>query len=96
MKMEMKKINRIYTTILVIQASITLCSLAVASLGGVINHPYLAYFWYLGLIGIALTITTSLVVGTILALSQLLLRHSSRNGQKENQAWISRPKSARA
>lgn len=92
----MKKISHIYTTILTIELSITLSSLSVSSLGGVINHPYLAYFWYLALIGIAMILITSLLVGTILALSHLVLRQSSRDSQGEDHGWVSRPKSARA
>ena len=78
----MKQISNTYTTILTVQVSITLVSLFLSSLGGVLNNAYTTYFWYLAMIGMAMILATTLVIGTMLALSCLLIRHSSRNGPK--------------
>jgi hypothetical protein len=83
----MKQISKIYSTIFNIQVPITLILLLASSFGGVLNDPYLAYFWYLALIGVAMIFATSLVVGTILALSCIFFRYSSRNGQKGSRDW---------
>jgi hypothetical protein len=80
--MNMKQISNTYTTILTILVSITLISLLLSSLGGVLKNPHLAHFWYLALIGMIMILAISLVVGTMLALSCIFLRRSSRNGPK--------------
>jgi len=87
----MKKINKLYSTVIAIQLSITLSSLSVSSLGGVIKHPYLAYFWYLALIGIALIMATTLLAGLLLALSHAFHHRSSSDRARGNHDLLARP-----
>jgi len=47
---------------LILTVAIVLC-LSVAALGGVVESPWLAYFWYLGLLGILALIVVSLLQG---------------------------------
>lgn len=46
--------------------SITLVSLAVAAMAGVLDNIYLAYFWYLALFGIGVMVLITFVSGIML------------------------------
>lgn len=62
----MNNMSKLLRGMTLIQISITLTLLAVAALGGVIDHVYLAYVWYLALAGIATIMLTSVTAGLIL------------------------------
>jgi hypothetical protein len=83
----MKQISKTYTTLFNILVPITLIFLLASSLGGALNNPYLAYSWYLALICLAMILATSLVAGTMLALSCIFFRYSSRNDPKGSHDW---------
>lgn len=62
----MNTLNSFIKTVTLIQIALILLSLTVAAMGAVIEYAYLAYFWYLGLAGIAMVIMTSVTVGLVL------------------------------
>ena len=78
----MKHISKLYTTITLIQISVTFTALSVSSLGVVIEHASLIYFWYLALGGITMILATSFVIGIALAFTRSIryLRRARRIG----------------
>ena len=88
----MKGIQKIYTTVTFTQLSVTFFALSISSLGMVIEHPLMTYFWYLALSGIATIPVTYLAMGFALAISRSIHRLSSCHGSKLGQDWLSRPK----
>jgi uncharacterized membrane protein len=92
----MKEISKIYTAITIVQISFTLAALSIASLGVVIKHPFLVYFWYMTLGGILAILTTSLVMAVALVITRIFQQHPSSGGSAGKNGWFSRPKSAQA
>jgi hypothetical protein len=84
----MKGFVKIYTVVTTIQLTVIILSLCVSTLGIVLKHPFIIYFWYLSLSGIAMMMATSFLIGVALLLTRLFAPHSSR----ERQGWFSRPK----
>jgi hypothetical protein len=68
----MNAMNKIIKTVTLIQIAITLLSLTVAAMGAVIENVYLAYFWFLGLAGIATVIMTSVTAGVVLLAGRII------------------------
>lgn len=66
----MNSVSKLYTTLTYIQVYITFASLSVSSLGVVIKHTSLVYFWYLALCGIVMIMTTSFVMAIMLLLDR--------------------------
>jgi hypothetical protein len=92
----MKDIRNIHTAITCAQISVTLVSLSVSSLGVVIQHPILVFFWYMALSAIASILATSFVIGVALLLNRIIHPRSSRGGPRGRHSWPSRPRSAQA
>jgi CBS domain containing-hemolysin-like protein len=92
----MKNIGKIHKTITLTQILITLISLSVSSLGIVIQHPILVYFWNLSLVSIASILATSFMIGVALLIIRIVNPRSSRGGPRGRDGWISRPKSIQA
>lgn len=91
----MKKCTDVYTTITIVHSSIILGGLSVSSLGIFFEHPYLAYFWYLALIGIAMMILTSIVLGIMLLLCRMMQPSPSHGDATKGNDLFTRPKSVR-
>jgi hypothetical protein len=68
----MNSLNNFIKTITLIEVAITLLALTVAAMGAVIENIYLAYFWYIGLAGIATVIMTSFTTGLVLLTSRCI------------------------
>jgi hypothetical protein len=77
-----------HTAVTTIQVIIIILSLCVSTMGIVIEHPIITYFWYLSLIGIATMLATSLIIGLVYLYVQLFIPLSTRGGQR----WFSRAK----
>jgi len=88
----MKEIRKTYTTVSAIQVSITFFSLFVSSLGVVIKHPFLAYFWYLALGGMATILATSFVIGILVVINRIFHQDPSPGGSRGSHGWFPRPK----
>jgi hypothetical protein len=77
----MKGFVKLYTVITIIQLTIILLSLCVSTLGIVIKHHIIVYFWYLSLCGIAMMIVTSFFIGVALLYTRIFVPRSSRQEQ---------------
>lgn len=88
----MKEIQKTYTTVSAIQVSITFFSLFLSSLGAVIKHPFMAFFWYLALGGIATILATSFVIGILVVITRIFHHDPSRDGSRGSHGWLPRPK----
>ncbi len=67
----MKKIHRLHKTITEVQCMIILSGLCTSSLGAVYELPFLVYFWYLALAGMASMLMTSLFIGIAILFSRI-------------------------
>jgi hypothetical protein len=76
---EFAKFHKIITASQVTIATISLC---LSSLGIVIKHPFLIYFWYLALSSIAMILATSFLIAVFLVLNRLLFPRSARRGHE--------------
>jgi hypothetical protein len=77
----MKGFIKLYTVITIIQLTIVILSLCVSTLGIVIKHPFIIYFWYLSLCGIAMMMATSFLIGVALIYTRIFVPQSSRQEQ---------------
>jgi lysylphosphatidylglycerol synthetase-like protein (DUF2156 family) len=81
------KYHSVFTTVML---GLIMLSLIISSLGVVLKHPYIIYFWYLGLFGIAMILTTSIFVAIALVLTRAFKPRSVWD-----ERWLSMPKSIR-
>lgn len=88
----MKKYSNLYTTITMFQVIIVVASLSIASLRGLFDVSYLIYFWYLSLAGMALIMSTSLVLGIALLLTRISKRYLTPNNSTGVYALFSKQK----
>ncbi len=82
----MKGFMKFHKVVTIIQLLIISLSLCIASLGLMIEHPFITYFWYLALLGIAMMMTTSFLIGVCLVMSRVFMPHASKHGKR----WFSR------
>jgi hypothetical protein len=88
----MHAFNKFYTSLIYIQVSFILVFLGCSSLGVMIKHPFLVYFWYLALWGIAFMMATSTIIGITLVSSRIRGRQSVNERLKRGHGWLSNPK----
>lgn len=86
----MNELVKYHTVVTTVQLGIILLSLCITSLGIVIKHPYLIYFWYLGLFCMVTLLVTSILVAVALVLARVF-----KSAPRLNQRWLSVPKSIR-
>jgi predicted anti-sigma-YlaC factor YlaD len=86
----MKGLVKYHTTVTTVQFGLITLSLCISSLGAVIKHPSLVYFWYLGLFFIGMMLATSLLVAVILMLTRIFKPQYARS-----QKWFTGPNSIR-
>jgi lysylphosphatidylglycerol synthetase-like protein (DUF2156 family) len=81
------KYHSVFTAVML---GLIMVALIISSLGIVIKHPYVIYFWYMGLFGIAMVLTTSMLVAVALVLSRIFKPRAIWD-----ERWLSMPKSIR-
>jgi hypothetical protein len=79
--LQMKGFVKLYSVITIIHLTIIIFSLCVSTLGIVIKHPFIIYFWYLGLCGIAMMVVTSLLIGVAFMCVRIFVPLSSMQEQ---------------
>jgi hypothetical protein len=73
---------KFYTVVTIIQLTVVILSLCVSTLGVVIKHPFVTYFWYLGLFGIGMMLATSFLIGIVLLLTRFFSTAALKGGPK--------------
>jgi hypothetical protein len=79
-----------HTAVTKVQFGLIMLSLCISSLGAVIKHPFLAYFWYLSLFFIAMMLATSVIVALTFVMARIFNPDYARN-----QRWFTGPNSIR-
>jgi hypothetical protein len=74
----MTELKEFHETITASQLTITIVTLCIASLGAVIDHPYLINFWYLALCNIAMNLMISVLIGIVLLFNRLISPRTSK------------------
>lgn len=77
----MKEFVKLYTVITIIQLTIIILSLGISTLGIVIKHPFIIYFWYMSLCSIAMIMVTSFLIGVALMYTRIFVSQPSRQEQ---------------
>jgi hypothetical protein len=88
----MNKFSKIHETLTLVQVSFTLSALTLTSLGGVVKQPFLVFFWYMGLFGIATIIVTNFIIGMVYISSRVARRLSINLKAKRSPGRLPRPK----
>jgi hypothetical protein len=78
----MNRLNKLLKDFTLVEIVITLVSLTIAALAGVVDNIYLAYFWYLALLGIGVILFTSVFAACV-----LLTNRCVRWYRHQLQAW---------
>jgi hypothetical protein len=78
-----------HTVVTIAQLTIIILSLCVSTLGIVIEHPFVIYFWYLSLFAMAMMLLTSFLIGLVLLSTRYFMLQPLAEGQR----WFTRPNS---